>query len=790
MREASGALFQIIVSMRRSTCVIALLAVLAFAVLLFFPALFQGRILAPLDISKTMLAPWSAEHPGAKPRNHYAVDAVTQYLPYRIFAERSLKEDGYIGWNPYEMGGVSLAENTMALPGTWTMQLHRFLGFKEAWNLGLLLEFLIAGSGMLVFLKDRRLPVLACLLGAIAYMANSQFVIWIHHRWALGSFCWMPWVLWALADGLRWRVPPARLLLAPLFLALAFMGGTLQHAAFVVIACGCLFAGGVRDWRKPIAEVPAAFLWAAALLIALLISGFTVIPQVQAYFTNISMGHTRGGIGYEKGLLQPVFQAFLILCQIWPWLMGDPSTIDGFRLIKCGFMDLAYLGTLPMLLALAGVFRRGMPSTAKWLILAGLLIPLTPLVGPLYHRVQLLFLLGGAWMAAEMVADLLRRPSALFSRWLPVAVGALGLLLLAGALLPGPLRKTLEDKVVAQSLQATSKSSLAADRAWIEARARRWTSRLSLTHPRTAWTYGLLVCGTLGAAALSSRNRQGSRLAPGLILVATSLELATFFHAWCTFSDPADLQPGHPTIERTRELAGESRVLQRADGATFTDIFATPNLLAGFFIPSVDAYESIQYPSTSHVLAEIAPDLRLGLAGVGLSVQPKELPPAPGTADWPVLAEESGYAFRRNPRPIAPLLAGTGDLPAAVEPLPGLLASATAVKPMQRTMNRLEFENPQNARWVRVSMNWHPGWKWRTPGGDWQATLKGPDAATWIDLTGAAAGRVEMRFFPRPAGLAPLSLACAAVLAAAFALFSLRKRSALPIPPPDAERLA
>lgn len=778
-------------SSRPLTSLLAPLAVAAFAVVLFFPALFQGRIIAPLDIAKKMLAPWSAEHPGEKPRNHYAVDAVTQYLPYRLFAERSLKEDGYIGWNPYEMGGVSLAENTMALPGAWTLQLHRFLGFKDAWNLGLLLEFLTAGIGMLVFLRSRQLPALACLIGAVAYMANSQFVIWIHHRWALGSFCWMPWVLWSVAGGLRWRKPTPRLLLAPWFLALAFMGGTLQHAAFVVIACGCLFAGGIRDWRKPIAEVPAAFLWAAALLLALLVSGFTVIPQVQAYFTNISMGHTRGGIGYEKGLLQPVFQAFLIPSQIWPWLLGDPSTIDGFRLIKCGFMDLAYLGTIPMLLALVGVFRRSMPVTAKWLILAGLLIPLTPLVGPLYHRVQLVFLLGAAWMAAEMVADLSTTRSRVFSRLLPVAVGALGLLLLAGAMLPAPLRKTLEDKVVAQSLQATSKSSLAADRSWIETRARRWTQRLSLTHPRTAWTYGLLVCGTLGAAALGGRNPRGSRLAPGLILAATSLELMTFFHGWCTFSDPADLQPGHPAIERTRELAGNQRVLQRADGATFTDTFATPNLLAGFFIPSVDAYESIQYPSTLHVLADIAPDQRLSLAGVGLSVQPRGLPPAPGTDAWPVLAEESGYVFRGNPRPLAPVLAGTGSgLPTSVDPLQELLASASAVKPALQTMNRLEFDSPPLSRWIRVSMNWHPGWKWRTPGGAWNPAVKGPDAATWIDLAGAPGSRVEMRFFPRPVWFTAVSAICGAGLAAACTLLALGRKSSHRIPSSDAERLA
>lgn len=767
-------------SKRPPTIVLAWLAIVFFAVVLFFPALFQGRIVAPLDIAKTMLAPWSADHPGEKPRNHYAVDAVTQYLPYRMFAERSLKEDGYIGWNPYEMGGVSLAENTMALPGAWTMQLHRFLEFKDAWNLGLMFEFLTAGIGMLVFLTSRRLPLIACLIGAVAYMANSQFVIWIHHRWALGSFCWMPWVLWSVSEGMQWRRPSPRLLLAPLFLALAFMGGTLQHAAFVVIACGCLFAGALRDWRKPLSEVPAAFLWAIALLLALLVSGFTIIPQVQAYFTNVSMGHTRGGIGYEKGVLQPLFQAFLIPVQIWPWLMGDPSTIDGFRLIKCGFMDLAYLGTIPMLLALAGVFRRRMPPVAKWLILAGLLIPLTPLVGPLYHRVQLVFLLGASWMAAEMVADLSKSRSQVFSRLLPLAVGALGLVLLAGALLPPSFRKAIEDKVVAQSLQATSKSSLAADRSWIEARARRWTDRLSLTHPRTAWTYGLLLCGTLGAAALSGRNSRTAKLAPGLILAASSLELLTFFHGWCTFSDPADLKPGHPAIERVGALAQGHRVLQRVTGATFTDMFATPNLLASRFIPSVDAYESIQYPSTLHVLGQEPPATRLDLAGVRISIQKAGSPPEPGTESWPVVDRQAGYEFRENPSVPASILAGQGSTPSATPELPTSLKTAAPVVASVETMNRIEFTPPERSTWIRLAMNWHSGWEWREQGGSWHPTMRGPDAATWIDLAGTSASPIEVRFFPRPVWLTAVSAACATLLAAACLLLACRARPQAP----------
>jgi hypothetical protein len=68
---------------------LAALVVAGAAVGAFSPALFGGKILAPLDITTRLLAPWKEDAGGAKPHNHNPSDAVTQYLPYRIHAEKS-----------------------------------------------------------------------------------------------------------------------------------------------------------------------------------------------------------------------------------------------------------------------------------------------------------------------------------------------------------------------------------------------------------------------------------------------------------------------------------------------------------------------------------------------------------------------------------------------------------------------------------------------------------------------------------------------------------------------------
>lgn len=757
---------------------LALLVLVAVAVAAFSPALFQGKILAPLDITTRVLAPWKESAHGAKPHNHYVSDSVTQYLPYRIHAAKSLREDGYIGWNPYTMGGSSLAANTMALPASWTIQLHRFLPFEKAWNLGLLAEFLIAGTGMLVFLRSRKLPWLACLLGAVIYMGNSQFIIWIYHRWALSSFCWMPWVLWAAADGFDWKNLRARHCLLPFFLALAFLGCSLQHLVFVILACGCLFAGGIRDWKSPLREWPAAATWTVAFLLAFAMAAFTIVPQVEAYFTNIAIGHTRGGLGYHDGAIQPLLNTLAIPAQIWPWLMGEPHTIDGWRLLKSNFMNLAYIGTIPMVLAAAGLFIKSMPRQAKWLILVGLLTPLTPLAGPLYHRVHLLFVLGGAWMVAAMIAHLPQVAPRRLTRAVTAITIALGALLLIGTCLPGKIRSTIDNTVVTKSIAASAGSNLGNDPVWIEKRARDWTSRFSITRPETAWIYGLLITGTAGLClATGGGSRKKITAGQTLILIASSLELATLFHTWVTVSDPKDLNPPHPAIEEVRLAAGNARVLQQVPDLGFSDVFATPNLLSSYLIPSVDAYESIQFRSISHTLAEENPATRLGLAGVGISVQPDAVTPAEGTEQWPVVKSTSGYTIRKNPALPPALAAGAGPVPETPSQAATALASASTLEETAHGMNHTRFEIPAHTTWARISQNWHQGWRWRTAGGDWQPFQPGPDHACWILHPPSSPGLIEARFFPRAGWLSPLSLAAALLALGAGAVALLRRPS-------------
>ena len=366
-------------------------------------------------------------------------------------------------------------------------------------------------------------------------------------------------------------------------------------------------------------------------------------------------------------------------------------------------------------------------------------------------------------MAAEMIAAAPSTISPRLRRLLVSATAAIGIALLAGTLLPGSIRGSIEKAVSAKAIEVASVSFFKPDKEWVQERALSWTGRFSLIHHRTGILYLVLVAGVTGGVLCARKSKREAAIGSWLILGATSFELLVFASVWNSFADPQLLTIPNTSIDSVRAEAGDNRVLQRSPNTGFTDIFATPNTLAARFIKSVDSYESIQYPSTVSSLGALPAGPRLTLAGVGIAVHPSALPPPDGTADWPVSQTTGGYSIRKNPNVPSPVTAGTAPLPSGPEDIITQLKSAHSVRPELETMNRWAFTIPDGASWIRISQNWHSGWKWRAPGGKWQDFIRGADATCWIDHPPQAGTAIEVRFFPYPAWLGWLSLAALSI---------------------------
>lgn len=380
----------------------------------FAPAIFGGKVLAPMDIMDCIISPYATQ-PMENVHNHFTVDAISQYLPYNYSVAESVRQDGYMGWNPYAHNGTPIAENTMLCPGDWHHALYFFLPFWTAWDTGIILQFLIAGLGMIVLLRNRKVPVPYCLLGAAGYGFYSQFVMWIYHRWVLGTMCWAPWILWALMRNKEKRIID---LPSILFIALGFRGGHLQACLFIVLLTGCVW---LADWWSSPSRWSLKTLWRVSL--PYLVSGIGgALLSIDVLSQTIPP--LMAGVK-ELPFLTGVTHLPSLVTVLFPTLLGVPETIDLFKLMGQDLFDLKFTGSVIFVLSVLGLFNRKAPLTAKFLMVISLVLVFTPLITYFYSRSTAVYALGASWLAAWQLHALTQEPARTVWKKIFMALGEL-----------------------------------------------------------------------------------------------------------------------------------------------------------------------------------------------------------------------------------------------------------------------------------------------------------------------------------------------------------------------------
>jgi hypothetical protein len=769
------------------------LAVGLFVLLLaltFAPWWAGGSVFAPMDTLYELYEPWAEGDREVEVHNHFTVDAVLQYIGYREIAARSFEDDGFIGWNDLIHGGNPAYANTMAAFGDWSMWLHRFLDFWTAWHLGLGGQFLIAGLGMFVFLRSRSIGPAIALVGAIAFAANTQFIVWVYHRFQLGSFCWAPWILWAMyafRDGRQWAWP-----LVPVFTALAFLGGNLQTNVFVVLLLGSVWVSWAWERRGDRGELlEASYSIGLWTVFGLGLAAFQILPTTAGFFESAGphlLGETefqgesitRGRFGYRGGLIEPFLSVVFFFGQMFPSLFGGPQSVDLSKALGRNLFDIAFFGFLPMIVAIRVLLLKEAPAAARSLVVIGAMIPLTPLVGPLYHRVQLLFVLGGIWAFAwywENYHD--EREQALY-RWLSRALAILAglwlVLSVVGLLREEWLLTLVQNELMARMAQGEGHFRAFED--WVLLRAERLVTGLRI------WHIGQLIplaAAFMGLTAMRLRFGRLARYALPLLLAAVIAELTTFGVKWVTVSD-AEKYPFYAEtsdISTLRRLVGSGRVYV----AELPDRpgLLPSNTLSMYGVATIQQYETIVPPSMWQK-AGLRTDARtLGQLAVTHAVTYADA--EMDSNGWTLQYHGDHLSLWENehvtPRYLAlpdhdSLISVEGASSDQVSTDPAILPP---VRLISATFNRRHIEAPAGTSLVRVAENWSEGWQFRVGGTNWSPVSRGPDWSIVIDLGDqiTSNAEIEMRYRPQRRALGRWLSACS--LAALLLFTGYRYRS-------------
>ncbi|MEO7101650.1 MAG: hypothetical protein ABI162_20030 [Luteolibacter sp.] len=736
---------------------VCLLVVLAW----FSPWWLLGKNLAPLDVLNQMMQPWRGTNEHVTAKNHIVSDAVDQYLPYRMVAADSYSKEGWLGWSSLTYGGTAQYANTMALYYDWTMQLHRWFDFWTAWHLGIMGQVMLAAVGMQLFLRGRSISQLWATCGALTYAANSQFITWIYHRWTLGAFCWVPWILWAI-DGFR-KGRSSFWGLVPFFMAMAFLGGTLQHAAYVMLVIFAVWAEQAsRIGRSPSIQLRLLGNYTAWVLLGLGMAAMMFLPCGDAFVTSTKLGLHMGMHGsaemgvYPKGLMEPLANLAAYPLQWFPSILGRCETIDLLKIFKSELFYIAYFGSLPVLIAYICIFRRQTPMLARLLMAIGLLLPLTPLLRLLYQRLLLLYILGGIIAFVHFM----EHASSEIRKRLAAIGGALAGIGMTVWFAISVLIKYNADRVHAflyhKIVEPSAGSSFGYFREWMQTRADRFMGDLFIWSPQQAVPLALFLAGLAGLRMTAGKCAKLRKRGSTVVACVVILEVSLFGARWITYVDPAKapLFANTPETEalRTNVGAGKVATMMEMSGSHMAMTPFIPNTLSPYGIPTIHGYDSIMPNGMLLVSNHTSDPVILGRMGV------THLITYPGNPDvsaaWKEIWNSPSMTLYENPTPVPRYIGfGSGSMKEAFFK-PGIQSNWVELEETSHLENTRRIEVPPGIHWLRIAENQDTGWEYRLKEGvsqKWSAVQRATDASMLLNLGNSDDSKpavVEMRYNP------------------------------------------
>jgi hypothetical protein len=319
------------------------------------PFFLQGKQFSPMDLLYSF-HPWQAVAPDwfEQPSNHLRWDDASKFYPNRINLIRNFKQDGMTFWQTDHLLGTpnrpTLHRYQLLLyPLIW---LFFFLPFNTANSLIHILNLFIAGISMWLLLREHKLSPIPALSGAIVYMLNGFFIVWMSAFSLPGMLALLPLLLFLYERLVRQKKAVYVLMMALIVTLQFYLGyppGSVVFLAFFGLYC---LVSLVRlcvqgDWRT--AFRVAGFVGFSMLLAAGL-SALYLIPTAQ----QLSGSEYMVTRGTWKLLSMP---SEYLLGYLFPNFWGNPTNAMGAVWVgSYNYCEaIAYWGIVPLAIAIVGL---------------------------------------------------------------------------------------------------------------------------------------------------------------------------------------------------------------------------------------------------------------------------------------------------------------------------------------------------------------------------------------------------------------------------------------------------
>jgi O-antigen/teichoic acid export membrane protein len=398
---------------RRRRADLLILAVLfLLPLLLFWPVTLGGKTLLPVD-NVYQWQPWkaAAEQFNAQiPQNQLVSDLILENYAWKHFIVESISNRQIPLWNPNLFGGAPFLANGQHSAYYPFSLLFYILPLMLAYGWFTVSQLFLAGAFMYAFTRVLGMGRLASLTAAIIYQLSGFYIVSAVFTMIIAAAAWLPLLLAAIELIIQQRSIMGRpstvpwIVLGAIALACQIMAGHIEitYYTLLIMALYALWRLVVRprttdrrqqalagDWRLAVRNwLKFARRPVAALIVMILLgagmSAIQLLPNVEILSQNFRVGSAT--LDQVRSWALPPRH---VLAMLMPNFFGNPAEHTVFDIltgqnvllnspfsaqnpqgvystmwgIKNYVEGGAYLGILPLLLAIYAIVRGGYPHT-------------------------------------------------------------------------------------------------------------------------------------------------------------------------------------------------------------------------------------------------------------------------------------------------------------------------------------------------------------------------------------------------------------------------------------------
>lgn len=351
-----------------------LIVIFIVTVTFFWQFLLKGLLPIPSDTIVGLYYPfrelYQKTNPNGLPyKNFLITDPVRQTYPWRNLSVSLEKNKELPLWNSYNFAGTPLLANFQSAAFYPFNLLFFILPFSVSWSFLILLQPLLAGIFLYLYLDNFKLKKEASLLGAIAFSFSGFSIAWLEWGTVFNTTLWLPLILLAidkifynfqLFSNSKFKIHNSKLqfkiknyLSWPLIFLLAtvssFLAGHLQTFFYLAILSFAYFLARWFQYGKNLRTLGLFLVLTSLFIILTFFQWFPSLNFILASARNVDLpGFTQAGwfIPWQN-LIQ-----FLA-----PDFFGNPTTLNYYGIWNYGEF-IGYIGIFPLIISFFALFFR------------------------------------------------------------------------------------------------------------------------------------------------------------------------------------------------------------------------------------------------------------------------------------------------------------------------------------------------------------------------------------------------------------------------------------------------